>query len=203
VADRSEPNRNPAARQFEFKAVAAALGDPVRSKLLMAIADGRDGVSVRQIAARIREPQRKVRYHLEALVDQGLVAVASERKRRGVVERYYRAETTTLISNELHDSLDADQAQNISLQILKAILGDASAAASAGLFAKRSGYATIRISREVDLQAWEELAAAQEEALQRLQAIAAEAETRLRAGNQESIRAVVSLLLFETPPWPE
>ncbi len=179
------------------------MGDPVRSRLLFAIADAVEGASVRQVAGKIGESQRKVRYHLDRLVEQGLVTVAREIKRRGVVERYYRLAVPTLIPSREIEALDVDESRKISLQILKAILADAGAAASAGMFGTREGHATLRVPGEVDDQGWEELAALYLHMLSTVQGIMASSRTRLAAetGNVP-IRAIAAFLLFEVPRWP-
>jgi len=179
------------------------MGDPVRSKVLFAIADRSEGVSIRQVADRIREPRRKVRYHLGLLVEQGLVSVAGEKRRRGVVERYYRADRVPLITKEEFDSVDDSLTRKMSLQVLRAILADASAAASAGMFGARSGHTVIRIPGEVDTQGWEELRLSQTQEMERAKTIVARSEKRLKAKGEEPITAVSALLLFEVPPWPE
>jgi DNA-binding transcriptional ArsR family regulator len=179
----------------------AAMADSLRSKLLIAIGDGA-GVSVRQIAELVGEPQRKVRYHLDALMEQGLITVAAKRRRRGVVERYYRLDVPPVLTTEHLESVEREQAQKISLNILRAILADAGAAAKAGLFAARPGHATIRIRGDVDTQGWEELSSLQERTMDRAQAILSQAGERLGASGERPVSLVVALLLFEASSRP-
>jgi DNA-binding transcriptional ArsR family regulator len=167
----------------------------------MAVGDRPDGATVRQIADRIREPQRRVRYHLSALQKQKLVAVAGERKRRGVVERRFRLMVPNLIPSADYEQLDAALARKIPLHVLKVILADASAAANAGLFNTRAGHATIRVYGALDQQGWNEVAALQEGTLAQCQSIIASAKTRLARSSEDPIHFVNAFLLFEAPDW--
>ena len=92
---------------------------------------GSDGITIRQVAKRIREPRRRVRYHLDALCDQGLIEVAGERNRRGVVERCYRSAVHPVLTKNQVEALSADRQKKIVLEILKAIFSDATAALEA------------------------------------------------------------------------
>lgn len=183
----------------ELHALLGAMEDPFRSRLLFAIADyKREGVSVRQLAERLGEPSRRVRYHVDSLAAQGFIAIAKEEPRRGVVERFYRAEKEPMISSEQLRLVDESQARKISMQILKAILADAGAAANAGTFG-RPDEATVRIRGDVDTQGWKELYATHVRTLGKIKKIIAEAEERLTDSGEQPIPAVSALLLFETP----
>jgi DNA-binding transcriptional ArsR family regulator len=178
-----------------------AMGDPFRGKLLQAVSEkSREGVSIQQLAARLTEPKRRVRYHLDALSDLGLVEVARVSGRRGVMERFYRARVTPWIGDEL---VDRDQARQVLLEILKAILTDAGSAVGAKLFGLRPGHTVIRISSEVDPQGWGELVEIQERALEEAEATAARSRDRLETSGKPSISALSAMLLFEVPPWPQ
>jgi DNA-binding transcriptional ArsR family regulator len=184
----------------QLRALLEAMGDPLRSRLLFAVDDRRaTGVSVRELAEELGESSRRVRYHLDALAAQGLIAIAEERPRRGVVERYYRTERKPRISSEEMDLVEKDQGRRISMQILKAILADASAAAAAGTFGGRADEATVRIRGRVDREGWQELYATHTTALGNLETIIAKAEARLTESNESPIAAVSALLLFEMP----
>jgi DNA-binding transcriptional ArsR family regulator len=179
------------------------MAHPVRAKLLFAVAEkSADGVSIRQLSERVKEPPRRVRYHLDALLDLGLVSIASKRSRRGVIERFYRAEHVPSLTTEQLDEYDEDQARQTSVQILKAVLGDASRAVGAEVFGSRSGHIVIRIPGEVDEQGWGELGSLQEKALDESQAVIERSRDRLRATGDNPISALVALLLFEVPAWP-
>jgi DNA-binding transcriptional ArsR family regulator len=176
------------------------MGHPLRGRLLQAVWERSDpGVSVQQLAARLDEPKRKIRYHLDALGDLGLVEVIRTTSRRGVIERFYRVSVTPWITEE---PADRDQARRVLVQGFRAVLSDARAAIGARLFGTRPGHAVIRIAADVDLKGWRELRDIQERALAEAQAVAKRSRARLDGGSESRISAVAATLLFEVPPWP-
>ena len=186
-----------------LRALADAMAHPVRAKLLFAVAErSEEGVSVRQLSQRLREPPRRVRYHLDGLLDLGLVAIADERTRRGVLERFYRAEKMPKLNNEQLEAQGDDQARQMCAEVLKAVLADASSAVGAKIFGLRPGHVLARLPGEVDQQGWEELGAVQEETIAELQAVISRSRERLKASGQSPIPALVALFLFEMPRWP-
>lgn len=80
--------------------VVAAL-HPIRRQLLDAL-DEPD--SATGLAKRLRLPRQKVNYHLRALEERGLVQLAEERQRRGLVERVMvRCHDTVLVDPAVAD----------------------------------------------------------------------------------------------------
>ena len=65
-------------------AAAAAVLDPLRSRILAAL---REPGSSTSVSAVLGEPRQKVNYHLRALEAVGLVELVEERPRRGLTER--------------------------------------------------------------------------------------------------------------------
>ncbi len=68
---------------------AAVALDPVRSRLLAELAD--EPASAAGLAARLGLPRQKVRYHLQALGERGLVGEVGQRRHGGLVERVFAA----------------------------------------------------------------------------------------------------------------
>lgn len=66
----------------------AAVANPIRRSLLQALAAQPDSAS--GLAQRVNSPRQRVNYHLKALEKAGLVELALERPRRGLVERIFR-----------------------------------------------------------------------------------------------------------------
>ena len=64
--------------------VAVAVLDPLRAKVLAALAEPGSATTV---AGALGEPRQKVNYHLRTLEDHGLVRLVEERPRRGLTER--------------------------------------------------------------------------------------------------------------------
>jgi DNA-binding transcriptional ArsR family regulator len=176
---------------------------PVRAKLLFAVAErSQEGVSIRQISERTGDSPRRVRYHLDALLELGLVGISSRRTRRGVVERFYRAEIPPFLTNEDVDGYDEGKARQLSVQTFKAILRDVSLAVAAKKFGARSGHMIIRFPCELDDQGWKELGSLQEQTMRDSQTIIDRSRDRLKATEGDPITASAALLLFEVPPWP-
>jgi DNA-binding transcriptional ArsR family regulator len=69
--------------------------DPVRSRLLALLADG--PASAAGLAARVDLPRQKVRYHLAALADRGLVVEVGQRRHGGLVERMFAASASSYV----------------------------------------------------------------------------------------------------------
>jgi DNA-binding transcriptional ArsR family regulator len=190
--------------EAQLRALGRAMADPLRSKLLIAIADKEAaGVTIGDLAKKVREPNRRVRYHLDALVGEGLVAVAGNRKRRGVLERFYRSAQAPMMSTEQLETFNTDEVRKMNANVLKAVIADISEAAAAGTLGARSAWVTVRMPADVDSQGWKELEAIQVQAIDKAQTVLARAQERLAANlGEEPIHAVLALIQLEAPPWP-
>ncbi|MHA6765351.1 ArsR/SmtB family transcription factor [Streptacidiphilus sp. PAMC 29251] len=73
---------------IEEPSAAAASLDPIRSRILAALAEPG---SASMLAVRLGLPRQKVNYHLKELERHGLVELAEERRKGNVTERVYRA----------------------------------------------------------------------------------------------------------------
>jgi DNA-binding transcriptional ArsR family regulator len=180
-------------------ALVESLTDPFRGKLFTVIAEAKEDVSVRQLAQMLGEPVRKVRYHLDALVDRELVGIARETRRRGVIERGYRAEVVPVISTEQYGELEESQSRKIALLAVGFVLADLKAVAAAGMLGERLGHAEIRVPGEVDRQGWMELAAVQDQAYAQVQEVLSRSAERLAGSHEQPISSVSVQLLYEVP----
>ncbi|MFF2557148.1 ArsR/SmtB family transcription factor [Nocardia sp. NPDC058058] len=73
---------------IEEPAVAEASLDPIRSRILAALAEPG---SAAMLAGRLGLPRQKINYHLKELEKHGLVELDTERRKGNVTERVYRA----------------------------------------------------------------------------------------------------------------
>lgn len=73
---------------IDTEAALAAIGNPVRRRLLAALAEAPDSAS--GLADRLDDSRQRVNYHLKALEAAGLVELAEERPQRGLTERLFR-----------------------------------------------------------------------------------------------------------------
>src|SRR5215472_3491866 len=77
-----------------------ALGDPIRLAILSALMERQDELpvmSVKELAARLDEPQTKLYRHVRQLEAAGLIRVASTRLVSGIVEQRYQANQRDLV----------------------------------------------------------------------------------------------------------
>jgi DNA-binding transcriptional ArsR family regulator len=79
---------------IENAAAAEASLDPVRSRLLAALAEPGSATT---IAARVGLPRQKVNYHLRALERHGLIDLVEERRKGNVTERVMRATAASYV----------------------------------------------------------------------------------------------------------
>ncbi len=74
---------------LEDPAAAAVALDPLRSRLLALL--GGQPASAAGLAPLVGLPRQKVRYHLQALADHGLVTEVSQQRHGGITERLFSA----------------------------------------------------------------------------------------------------------------
>jgi DNA-binding transcriptional ArsR family regulator len=79
---------------IEDPAVAGVSLDPVRARLLAALAEPGSAAT---LAARVGLPRQKVNYHLRALEKHGLVELVEERRKGNMTERVLRATASSYV----------------------------------------------------------------------------------------------------------
>jgi DNA-binding transcriptional ArsR family regulator len=178
--------------------LADAMADPIRARLLAAVSD-KPGLSIRQIADRIGEPGRKVRYHLEALQAEGLVEVEGQGHRRGAVERYFRTTTEMIITESEESQISAAKQRRISLEVLKLVMADATSSVASGYFGTREGHAEVRLRGELDESGWREMADLLVRATTEAEEIILRSAGRVSRSDEEGVEVTAALLLFEAP----
>ena len=95
---------------IEDPAAAEATLDPVRGKLLAALAEPGSATT---LAAQVGLPRQKVNYHLRALERHGLVELVEERRKGNVTERVMRATAASYVISPTalgHVAPDPDRA---------------------------------------------------------------------------------------------
>ena len=180
--------------------IAEAMADPFRARLLAAISE-KPGITIRQIAGWVGETDRKVRYHMEALVADGLIEIQGEMRRRGTMERQYRVTMPILIDTSDEQWVSATNRRRISLEVLKLVMGDATASVSSGKFGTRDGHCETRIRGEVDAQGWEELAAVFLRSVKDSQEIIERSIERREETGEAGVEVTAALFLFEAQIW--
>ena len=129
---------------IEDPAAAAVALDPVRAQLLKELAVPGSAAAV---AARVGISRQKVNYHLRALEAHGLVELAEERLRGGIVERVLRATAASyVVSPAALGDVGADPgltADRMSARYLMALAGRA--VREVGGLVRRAGAAGKRL----------------------------------------------------------
>jgi DNA-binding transcriptional ArsR family regulator len=180
--------------------LAEAMGDPLRGRILAGVAE-KPGITIREVADWLGEPNRKVRYHVEALHDQGVIEVQSEGRRRGAIERQYRMTTDLYLNVEDGASLPAALSRRISIQILKMVMADATESLAAGQFATDDAHCVMRVRGSVDTEGWSALSDLIIRACDEAQEIVQQSRRRLEASGEEGFEVTSGLMLFEAPIW--
>ena len=87
----------------------SALASPARRQILAALAEANDSAS--GLAERLGDSRQRINYHMRALDEAGLVELAEERPRRGLVEKIFRpAGRSFALDPAILGSLDAGEA---------------------------------------------------------------------------------------------
>jgi len=189
-----------------------AMADPVRYRIASAVSELRldawsetgddrepGGVTVRQISERIQEPLRRVRYHVDALCDQGLFEVVAERRRQGVIERYFTITRPFILFEEEMKDLPRAQQEQMLAACVKALLRDVRNSLSSGVAVRRPEWVVAHVFGEVDEQGWSELAARQCEVALEAKDVIAESHKRMKESGDRPFRVVSANLVLEAP----
>lgn len=155
-------------------------------------------MSIRELAAVLGEPQRKVRYHIDYLAREELVGVIKQVRRRGFLERYYRREIVPYISEGQAADISEEQWWKIVTQSVRAVLADIKAAFEGRTFL-RPGHAEVHVPVEVDVEGWNELSSLHEDFYEAVKTALERSKRRLASDHEQPISAVSVSLLFEVP----
>jgi DNA-binding transcriptional ArsR family regulator len=188
-------------QKARVRKLAAALTDPVRSKLLgVLVVDSPLGAD--DLAVRIGEPEHRVRRHLNALVSAGLVTVAAEESRRGTMKRYFAVKdrrAAWIVTPEEDAMLSDRERRRAALGTLRVIFDEATRAIANPRFGERNDTHILNVSDRVDEQGWHELSELHYETIDRVLGIIAESRERLDADGGKAIGIVSQQVFLETP----
>lgn len=181
----------------DLDALVEASDHPVRGRVLVALSE-RPDVTIQEVARRVGESPRRVRHHVKALLDSGLVQLTGEENRRRVIQRRYGA-----------GPLAVDDAGSVSrgarLKLARAtvrwLLDDFCAAEAAGTLGSGSDDFQIRIYGEVDDSCLDELAEIYWRAYREIRQNIEEGRERLRRKGEDGTEVVSALFFFEAPLW--
>jgi DNA-binding transcriptional ArsR family regulator len=183
-------------RRASIGPLAAAMAHPVKMKILSALSDTHP-LEVGQIAKRIRESDRRTRYHLARLVREELVQEFSAGE--GGRKRYALRVLPVLWTEDL-DKLGPEETGQIATEIFRRILFDVAAAITAGTFHRRTNFWQVRLPITADDQGWDEIQALSVGLLKEIEAAHAAAAARLRETGEDPIAATAAIVWVELPP---
>lgn len=157
--------------------------------------------SGKEIAAALSKPRSTVGDHLRRLEVDGLIESVAEETRRGTVERFYRLTPEAYwIDDGETSSLGPAEKRRLGLGIIRAAVADASAALAANTLDRRSDYCLGSTRVLVDARGWKELAAIHRRALEEVERVRGECESRREAEPEvETMRTLSSVMLLELP----
>ena len=119
------------------------------------------------------------------------------------MERRYRVTTSSVIDGADEQRISPGQQRRISLEALKLIMSDATAAVASGHFGTREGHCEVRIHGEVDDEGWAELAELHRRTMREVQGVLERSAERREATDGDQVEVTAALLLFEAPIWDE
>lgn len=115
--------------------------------------------SAAEIAEGLQVPPSKVRYQLRQLGEMRIIELVEEKRRRGVVERYYLSgeERAAIMEDSELAELPAEQRDRLLAQILKQSFGSLLGSLKAGLLVRRQESVVAHVPLRLDRQGWAEL----------------------------------------------
>jgi DNA-binding transcriptional ArsR family regulator len=175
-----------------------ALGHPLRAR---ALASFNERVcSPKEIAAELDVPVSNLSYHVKVLRECKCIELVRTAPRRGATEHFYRATTRSFFNDANWESLSVDAKNGLSVTGLKMIVETAKAAVAADKFDARGDRHLSCSPLVVDEQGWREMTGILNETLDRVMEVQAESALRLAESREDSVRATVSMLGFESAP---
>lgn len=189
-------DRQGGSTSLSITALAKAMGHPVRAKILSALSDTHP-LGVGQIAGRIHEPKRRVRYHVGRLMADGLI---EQLRSSGRTRTRYALLVIPFLGKDELEQLTDGEARRIWTEIFRGIVIDVAGAISSGTFYRRPDFYEVRQPLVVDAEGWEEVQAISSSAYEKIESAHAAAAGRLAVSGAEPIAATAAILWFEVPP---
>lgn len=161
----------------------------------------RGTASGKEIAAALSKPRSTIGDQLRRLELDGLIECVAEERKRGTVERFYRATPAALwLEDEEMSGIGADEKKRMGLRVVQSTVADSATALSANTLDRRDNWCLSSARLIVDECGWQELAEIHRRALEEVERVRTESAARLAAEEGgESVRALSSLMLLELP----
>ncbi len=171
-----------------------AIAHPLRQRILFAI-DEAGEASPKSVAHALGAPLGRVSHHVRVLLRLGAIELTRTEPRRGATEHYYRATLNAWLDDEAWGRMPPDMRRSVSHATLRHLLEHTNLAARGAGFDHPRTHVSYTML-DLDERGVNEIAAVLEEALDRVQAIKAEAAERL-GDTTPSARMELGILYFE------
>ena len=171
-----------------------ALAHPIRVRIMSILEEGTR--TPKQLAEELGLPLENVSYHVRTLKDFGFIKLEKTRQVRGAVEHHYKAAAKPRITHTAWEQIPGIVKEAMIGASLSAIGETVNDAAVSDGF-ERSESVLVRHTFPVDDQAYAEMSAILDEALERIEEAAA--ASRKRLGRGEGSKATVVAMLFDSP----
>jgi DNA-binding transcriptional ArsR family regulator len=178
--------------------LAKALAHPLRVRILSSLQKGIS--SPNQLSQELGEPLGNVSYHVKTLLEYDCVELVKTEPRRGAVEHFYRATERAFFNDADWAKIPASARKGIHGVLLQTIGQEATDAMVAGKFDARIDTHATQSALLLDEQGWSEIATLLNETLDRANAIAEDAATRLADEKSDPITTSLAMLHFEKAP---
>jgi DNA-binding transcriptional ArsR family regulator len=185
-------------RLLTREVVKGAMAHPVRWMLATILAE--KSASAAELAKKIDMPIVKVRRHLRAMNEEGVIEQVEERSRRGAGERFYATRAELFVDEEEFGDLTYGQRRQLTAYILKICLSEASRALVTKPTKKsldRLDNVVVRVPLCIDEEGWTELAQIHREAYDRVIELRSKIAGRLKDRDEEGFRAMSIIMWFE------
>jgi DNA-binding transcriptional ArsR family regulator len=179
-------------------ALAAAVAHPVRSRALTWMAER--PTSPAEIGRTMNTDVSSVNYHVQVLVDEGLIELVAKRQVRGAVEHFYRAVDLPFVSNEQEAERSPADRRTFAETTVAIYAANVADALDRGTMLKRSDHYLVRHALSVDEEGWSELSEAFGALMETVFDIKQTAAERMQTSDEKPIRVVAFENLFEVPP---
>lgn len=159
----------------------------------------REPATAAELAETLDIPVERVRYQVKRLLQVGLIEIQGETRRRGVAERVYYADGSSLLlrRSELAD-LPEHRLRVARARLLRTMFREAIGAARSGSFSARDGHVLVRIPFQLDGPGWEEAGQIHDEALERVLEVKEASRKRLEESGEDGITAAVMVAVFRS-----
>jgi hypothetical protein len=125
-----------------------------------------------------------VSYHIDILKKLGIVEEVDSRPVRGSTERFYKATTRPMATDEEFERMSLEERDSFTKYILQLHVTDAALAVDQGTFDRRSNRAIIRLPMHVDEEGFAEMAAEEQRTLENRMEIEARSAARMAEREQ-------------------